>query len=191
MVVCPPAHPNLPNVSWIIEYPGTIVDGLPVYVSKQLDGDTAVLIARGVNLPVFARPVFVSGRTGSFPAAAVYPYAVKAGRLELNWEDGFACEILRCCLLNSNVIRGFDTSRFCMAVTERALELIDDDGLPLPGGSWLLDPIPVTARLGYGLFRESSITAAETMSFSIPVSEGLWLSDNPLYPPVEAKVPAG
>ncbi len=174
-------------VSWRIEYPEKTEAGLPVYTScivpaEASSGSTeiSIRIARGVNLPVLARPVFAFG-PGGYPAGAVYPADAAGGRLELEWENGFACEVLKSCLLNTVVVRGFDTSAFRTSVAEKVSELTD------PGGCWLLDPAPVISRLGYGLFRESSIKAADTMVFAVPVLGGTYIADNPFYPPVMVK----
>ena len=170
--------------SWQIEYPEKTEAGLPVYTTCIVPAEAAsgsaeisIRIARGVNLPVLARPLFGFGR-GGYPAGAVYPVDAAAGRLELYWENGFACEVLKSCMLNSAVVQGFDTAAFRESIAEKA------SGLEAPGGCWLLDPGPVISRLGYGLFRESSLKAADTINFAVPVSGGTYVADNPFYPPV-------
>ncbi|MDC7228347.1 MAG: hypothetical protein PQJ61_16410 [Spirochaetales bacterium] len=186
MPVCPAPK----AVAWRIEYPESIDNGRPQYITELIAAEEVcsgvlIRIACGSNLPVFAWPVYSCGRTGGFPAAAIYPADISGGKMAVSFEDGFACSILRSCILNSEVIRGFDTLTFREAVSLNAAELVDDNGRPLPGGAWCLDPVPIIARLGYGLFRESSITAAETLEFSIPAAKGIWYSDNPLYNPAE------
>ena len=192
-----PEFPGMVSGQWIVEYPFEVLDGIPVYTEERISDETILCIARGENLPVFLRPVFnlstgcgtpealhVDEITGGFPAGAVYPCDVSGGKLIPCWEDGFACEILYRCLINSDVIRCFDTAAFREAVSEKAVETASAEEPEVPGGAWLLDPVPVISRLGYGLFRESSLKAAEIMSFNIPAAAGIWFSDNPLYPPV-------
>ena len=188
-----PDSPNNIDCSWLIEYPASMESGVPLYTQEHVSGDSPVKIARGTNLPVFVRPVYeLPGSVsivGGFPAGAFFPCDVSGGELRADWEAGFACEILYRCLLNSDAVCAFDTAAFREAVETRTAEIVTESGLPVPGGNWLLDPVPVISRLGYGLFRSSSLTEAETMSFSIPAAAGIWYSDNPLYPPVEVEQP--
>lgn len=179
-------------IEWLVEYPQRIDDGPAVFAVETIVADSTktetramISIARGVNLPVLARPVFL-GITGGFPAGAVYPVDIKGRLLTLEWEDGFACEILKTCLLNSETVAAFDTLRFRASIIEKAAELKDSEDRLLPGGGWLFDPVSIMSRLGYGLFRESSIKIASTMSFSLPVIGGSFISDNPLYPRLES-----
>lgn len=191
----PPAE--FPEISgWVIEYPSEIKSGSPVYSQFPVAPGIAsatIPVARGVNLPVIAFPVLGNSNSpesllsaGRYPAGGVFPADMESGVMNLKWASGFACEIFRSCLYNSDMLRGFDTKAFRAAAEERSALFTDDDKKPLPGGVWLIDPEPIISRLGYGLFRESSIRAAETMVFRVPVrnSEGLFVSDNPFYSPV-------
>jgi hypothetical protein len=197
--ICLPSKPMVR--SWILEYPVSFVDGLPVYereiVTVKNAGEvteTIVRIARGVNLPLLAWPDYEvpAGDTGfrikgNFPAGGIYPADMEAGRLFMNFEDGFACELIYSCMLNTDAVTAFDTCRFRRSISEKAAELADDPDSPLQGGCWMFDPEAIICRLGYGLFRESSIKTAQTMDFTVQVSAGgFFLSDNPFYPSVEA-----
>ena len=177
---------------WVIVYPSEINEGKLVYTRMQYEpvnigaGSPEVLIsiARGNNLPVLAYPVFKSG-PGAYPSGGLYPADSAYSVLELDWEDGFACEVLLRCILNSDTVQSFNTGRFRAAVNEKAAELsTDNDPDSLPGGVWLLDADKIVSRLGYGLFRESSINTVETMDFVIPAAAGDWFADNPFYPPL-------
>lgn len=195
LTVCLPdfPYPQIEITSWIIEYPSELQDGLPVYISEKVPVKTGELpqaeirILRGVNLPVLAFPVFEYG-PGGFPAGGIYPSDVSGGRIELEWESGFACGILRRCIINSDIIQAFDAAGFREALLKEAAEAEAETGIS--GGPWLLDSEQIICRLGYGLFRLSSIKAAETMAFEVPAAaEGLWFSDNPFLPPAE--IPPG
>lgn len=187
-----PSNPFI--TEWRIEYPEKIIDGRAVFACKTVkvkhdrEGpDIGVKIARGVNLPVLAGPVFQINDDavpciGGYPAGAVYPADIDGCHLHLSWENGFACEIIKSCLLNSNAVTAFDTVRFRTSLHTKAAEFEDSEGEKLPGGCWLVDSVPVLSRMGYGLFRESSIKAADTMTFSIPASGGSYQADNMLYP---------
>ena len=151
------AAPELGVSAWQIEYPEYLEDGLPVFIVETITNESAadaaetvIRIARGINLPVLARPIFsltltdtaeVMHFVSGFPAGAVYPVDVESGRLELNWEDGFASSVMQRCLLNSDVLQGFNNLRFRAAISEKAAELKDADtddpeGPPPPGGVW-------------------------------------------------------
>ncbi len=173
---------------WIIEYPEKIVDGIPVYSEKKVGAvsQTLINIARGINLPVLVWPVFefdaaggTVSITGGFPAGSVYPVDMHYWSIYPEWEDGFACEIIKSSSLSSNLICGFDTVGFRAAVSEKASEVETENGVS--GGCWCLDPRPVISLIGYGLFRKSSLKAADFMDFEIPALNGFILSDNQLY----------
>ena len=174
--------------AWRIIYPGSAAAGIPVYQSCIVVSGSAPLlnIARGINLPVLACPVFTTGCgihltegtmvESGFPAGAIYPSDISSGRLILSVESGYACELLRTCSQGSDVYRGLDARRFRALLREKADESSDGD-------IWSLDPEPMLCRLGYGMFRESAVKAAERMDFEVPVEGDCFVSDNPLLPP--------
>lgn len=177
---------------WQIDYPSKISDGTPVYSmeifrlsqpSEEGAVDIVINIARGVNLPVLAYPVFDSGR-GGYPAGGIYPLDVSGGVLSLDWESGFASEVIKRCAVNSAAVSAFNTAGFKSVIFEKAVEIEEENDVC--GGPWLIDADNIVNRLGYRLFRQSSIVMTDTMTFELPAAEGVWISDNPFYPPVES-----
>jgi hypothetical protein len=192
-----PEHPaGFEIESWVLLLPdGVSGDGIPAYIKQTVSAaggaereigqpfSVSTAIARGVNLPVLAYPVFAGGIRGGFPAGAFYPLDAGTeglfGELALSWENGPACEIIRSCSLNSGVYRGFDVVRF--------RELLAAEAAEKAGGDlWSTDPGPVLCRLGYGLFREYAVKMKPAMNFSIPASGGVYRCDNPFMPNLEA-----
>ncbi|MBI9107667.1 MAG: hypothetical protein JEZ04_13045 [Spirochaetales bacterium] len=185
--------PELPaaaraSVSWILVYPESVSADIPFFneISAPAGCDeTALSLARGINLPVLAYPVFDLGRgrkvRGGFPAASFFPLDLDdTRRLQLSWESGAAAEIIRCCSLSSPLYRGFDISRFREVLAAKAVE-------EAGGDLWMIDPEPILCRLGYGIFRESAVRTAEVMEFQVPVLGGGYASDNPFLPEAEVQ----
>lgn len=171
---------------WIVEYPVGITEEKYTFESKKVtENPLKINIARGVNLPIMAYPVFcfktdtnATSFTGNYPVSAIYPADASGNELRLDWSNGFACYLIKTCLKNTGIIKGFDTIHFREAIAEKAEEL--------QVNSWYFDDRKILSRLAYGVFRESSIQEAEIKSFSIPVTGGTYYSDNFLQAAVES-----
>ena len=187
--------PGIMIDSWRIIYPEASDKGVISYneisfrpgptspAGGTSEAAAVIHTARGLNLPVFACPVFcVSGFRfeGSCPAAALLPDDIKDGRLGLEFRHGFACSVLMSCSLNSNVYTALDAGRFRRVIAEKADELCNGD-------PWSLDPGPVLCRLGYAMFRESSVRAAERYSIRVPAEADYYISENPFCPAAAAE----
>ncbi len=169
--------------SWRIIYPDSVSDEGCCFAELIIDSWTGeeppvIKMSKGVNLPVLVYPVYSDSTCSSFPAGGLFPDDY-TGSLVLFWESGPAAEIIHDFALQGELFEGFNAVMLRDVIMEKSAEEYNYD-------PWFADPLKIKSRLGYGLFRESSVKSRETADFSIPASSGTWHCDNPFVPEIIA-----
>ncbi len=170
--------------AWRVVYPESISkDGCcfaELIIDSLTDEEPPVIeMSKGVNLPVLVYPVYADGTCSSFPAGGLFPADYRGGSLVLSWDTGPAAEIIHDFSLQGELFEGFNAVKLRGVIMEKAVQDYNDD-------PWFADPVEIKSRLGYGLFRESSVKSRETADFGIPAFSRTWHCDNPFVPEIIA-----